>query len=266
MEKRATDGYIFLGTAIRYMMHVHEGHPIFGAGFLFDNVEDFEKKLAQYEFHVTDRVAAELWALLRAWERELAEHSDDEDWIKARTLTSDEQSKIWRAASTARDTVLAEAAGRVAFIATDKRYTVEKLIDDIGSLMNQGVFEELPELAKFDLREGGRALAFDLPTAAAFHFLRATEEVLRHFYLCVVKRNRIAEPRMWAAMVRDMRGKRNAPSALLLDNLDSLRSHFRNPTQHPEKTYDLDETQDLLALAIDSINRMVKHKLALSVR
>lgn len=125
--------------------------------------------------------------------------------------------------------------------------------------MAPGVYDALPDLAKYDLEEGGKAIAFDLPTAAAFHLLRGTEGVLRDFYCRVVRRDRISEPRMWAAMVNGMRGKRNAPSDLLLGNLDSLRSNFRNPTQHPEKTYDADEVQDLLALAIDSINRMHRH-------
>ena len=115
----------------------------------------------------------------------------------------------------------------MAFIASDKRYTVEKLLGDMGSLLSEGVFDELPELARYDLQEGGRALAFELPTAAAFHFLRATEAVLRDFYLTVVRSGRIKEPRMLAAMVKDMRGKRRAPAELVLNNLDSLRHNFR---------------------------------------
>ena len=102
-------------------------------------------------------------------------------------------------------------------------------------------------------------LAFELPTAAAFHFLRGTEEALRDFYLKSVKRDRIKEPRMWGPIVSHLRTRKKPPPALLLDNLDSLRSNFRNPTQHPEKVFDLDEAQDLLALAIDSINRMSRY-------
>ena len=40
-----------------------------------------------------------------------------------------------------------------------------------------------PDIAKIDLAEAGRALAFELPTAAAFQLLRATEQVLRDFYV-----------------------------------------------------------------------------------
>ena len=219
--------------------------------------------LERYEFFVTGRVAAGLSDLLDEWQADLDEHAGDSEWAQQRAITKDERTRLLRAARTARDTLVAEAAGKVAFIASDKRYTVEKLLEDIASLMSEGVFDELPELARHDFMEGGRALAFELPTAAAFHFLRGTEAVLRDFYCQVVKRERLKEPRMWGPMVAHMRGRKKPPPELLLNNLDSLRHNFRNPTQHPDKVYEVDETQDLLALAIDSINRMVKYQRSL---
>lgn len=48
------------------------------------------------------------------------------------------------------------------------------------------------------------------------------------------------------------------PQKELLDNLDNIRVSFRNPTQHPEKRYDIDEAQDLFNLCIEVVNRMAK--------
>jgi hypothetical protein len=45
----------------------------------------------------------------------------------------------------------------------------------------------------------------------------------------------------------------------LLNNLDDVRMHFRNPTQHPEKTYDIEEAQDLWGRCVDATNRMSKY-------
>jgi len=39
--------------------------------------------------------------------------------------------------------------------------------------------------------------------------------------------------------------------------LDNIRRSFRNPTQHPDKIYDIQEVQDLFGLCIDAINRMI---------
>lgn len=99
-------------------------------------------------------------------------------------------------------------------------------------------------------------MAFERPTAAAFHILRAAEDVLRSFYEKVVKQKRITS-RMWGPIVIDLR-KRTAMKneAALLNNLDNIRASFRNPTQHPEKIYSMDEVQDLIFLCVDVINRM----------
>jgi hypothetical protein len=44
----------------------------------------------------------------------------------------------------------------------------------------------------------------------------------------------------------------------MLDHLDHIHVNFRNPTQHREARYDLEEAQDLLSLSIDALNRMAK--------
>jgi hypothetical protein len=62
---------------------------------------------------------------------------------------------------------------------------------------------------------------------------------------------------MWGAMVQDLRKRRKArPYEVLINNLDNIRNSFRNPTQHPEKIYDIHEVQDLWGICIDAINRM----------
>jgi hypothetical protein len=259
MENRSTYGYIFLGTAVRYLIDATPNTKVFGSGAIDSNISDLRQRLEEYGFHVTWRLAGSFDELQVPWRNELLANDADQTWRDSRVLSSQELSKVTQLAGNVRETMLAEALGKRAYIAQDKRYSVEILLDDISKLMASGVYEALPDIAKFDLEEAGKALAFDLPTAAAFHILRGTESVLRDFYSRVVRRNRIPEPRMWFKMVDDLRSKTNGPPHLVLENLDSLRRHFRNPTQHPEKTYDLDETQDLLALSIDSINRMVKH-------
>jgi len=50
------------------------------------------------------------------------------------------------------------------------------------------------------------------------------------------------------------RGRR--PDPLILDHLDHIRRSFRNPTQHPDKIYDIQEAQDLFGLCVDAVNRM----------
>jgi hypothetical protein len=109
--------------------------------------------------------------------------------------------------------------------------------------------------------EAGKCIAFERPTAAAFHLMRATEAVLRAFYFQHVQRNRIQQM-LWGPVVQDLRGRRkfggNERFSVLFANLDNIRLSFRNPTQHPDKTYDIQEVQDLWGLCVDVISRMAK--------
>jgi hypothetical protein len=47
------------------------------------------------------------------------------------------------------------------------------------------------------------------------------------------------------------------PDPAVLEHLDSIRKRFRNPTQHPEKVYDIEETQNLFGQCLSVIEAMV---------
>src|SRR5258706_16076864 len=105
----------------------------------------------------------------------------------------------------------------------------------------------MPPIAKYDVEEAGKCIAFERPTAAAFHLLRGTESVLKDFYCTMIKQKRCQL--MWGPMVADLRKRpKTKKNIVLLDNLDNIRRSFRNPTQHPEKIYDIQEVQDLWGL------------------
>jgi hypothetical protein len=154
-------------------------------------------------------------------------------------------------------TLAAELEGLSAYITTPKRLDIKRLTENVASLFSPDTFDKLPGIAEYDFIEAGKCIAFELPTAAAFHILRATEAVLRAFYRTLVHQKR-CDP-MWGPMVSDLRKHRKgAPHKVLLDNLDNIRQSFRNPTQHPDKVYDIDEAQDLWSLCVDPVNRMAK--------
>ena len=154
-------------------------------------------------------------------------------------------------------TLEAEGNGIFAYIVTDKRLDIQKLLNNPIALFAPKVFESLPDIAKYDFKEAGRCIAFERPTAAAFHILRGTEDVLRSYYCKIVKRNRV-DPLLWGPMTDSLRKRRLPPPTELLGNLDNIRLSFRNPTQHPDKIYDIQESQDLFSICIDVVNRMVR--------
>jgi len=245
MESKPISSYISFGTELRFLQDAKERWSVHGNGWILENIDRFFVHLQEFNLPVTQRAAY----VLRQFGDELAKSDSDHK------LTADEASTLSDIMHDVRNTLFAEADGNVAFIVTDKRIDVNKLLSDVPALIAPGVFNSLPDIAQYDFIEAGKCIAFELPTAAAFHILRGTEAVLRHFYCSVVRRNRAGL--LWGPMVESLRRRRTPPPAPLLDNLDNIRRSFRNPTQHPDKIYDIQEIQDLFALCIDVVNRMV---------
>lgn len=185
MKSRAITQYIYFGTGLRYLQDAREGHRVHGKAYILDNVDVFFDYLEKFDLPVTQRASYEL----RQFRNELAESDPEHE------LTADEASKLSKTVTQVRETLMAEAGGNVAFIVTEKRIDVSKLLSNVRGLMAPDVFDSL-----------------------------------RH--------------------------RKKPPPAALLDNLDNIRRSFRNPTQHPDKIYDIQEAQDLFHLCVDVVNRM----------
>ncbi len=242
--------YYWFGTCVRYLQDVHEGQLVGHRSdrtYVKYNLEVFFQYLDELGLQVTERAAVNLRDVLL----ELEDKEPD-----AR-LTRAEAGTLSKAATETRKTLEAEIQGLEAYVVTPKRLDVKRLIDDPGSLFAPKVFGKLPSLAQYDLSEAAKCIAFERSTAAAFHILRATEDVLRDFYKALARQKRV--DLMWGPMVSDLKKRPKAKKhQVLLAHLDNIRLSFRNPTQHPEATYDIHEVQDLWGLCVDAINRMAK--------
>ena len=195
---QSIDYYIVFGTQLRYLLDAKDGWRVDGEGRILQNANWFLENLDRFALPVTSRASHEL----RGFVRELATKAEglDEYYLSVEDATD-----LTRIMRELRPTLYAEAAGNIAYVVSDKRYSVEKLLGDVGSLFARGVYKRLPPIAQYDFSEAGLCVAFVRPTAAAFHALRGTEAVLRQFYRGVVRQRRIAEPWMWEPMMDDMR-------------------------------------------------------------
>lgn len=116
----------------------------------------------------------------------------------------------------------------------------------------------LPDLTKGDIDQAGKCIAFDLPTAAAFHLLRGTEAVLREYYDRVVpgKKRASAKMRNWGAYIRLMNEHGADPKIISL--VDHLRDSYRNPVLHPEENYTEERAQVLFGVCVSAIVMMLE--------
>ena len=249
MERRSLFHYYWFGTCVRYLQDATIGKRLGAddpaAGGIRYNIKQLLQGFANFNLQVTLRAARPLQAMADEWHALPDDHA----------LSAEEAKRLSREVTTLRHTLEAEIEGFAAYLATPKRFSETALADDASQLFAPGIFSRLPAIARFDIKEAGRCILFELPTAAGFHLMRATEAALREFYCAIAKQKRVEL--MWGPMVRDLRTRRKAtPYATLLDHLDHIRTSFRNPTQHPDKIYDIHEIQDFLGVVVDVLSRM----------
>jgi hypothetical protein len=219
---------------------------------IISDLNDLHFQLEHLNLPVTRKVAVGLQLVQNSLTTEADEPIGEEKWnaIKA------ELQKI--------DPCLdAELKLKTAYLLSDKRYAIESLMKKCGSLLGSGVYDLLPLPTKQDFASACRLIALNEGTGAAFHLMRALEAEVRVLYLSFKKTNRLKNP-MWGPMITELRAKKKPkPSEKLLAHLDNMRNHFRNPTQHPDAFYSIDQAQDLLnstAVAINMVRAEIPKK------
>ncbi len=235
---------------LRYLLEAGAGRGIHGPGRIVFNIEIFLSKLETLGLSVTAKAATqeELPKLLQELK------STDSDSVLSQGQADDLTIKM----EVIQKVLRAEAAEKYAFVTSPKRWDVERLLNDPGSLFGKGVYDELDAIAAYDFEEACKCIVFERPTAAVFHIMRGAEAVLRTFYCHVVKQKRLPEgKRMWGPMIDQLKSRSKPPPKALLDNLNAIRLNFRNPTQHPDEIHSIDRAQDLLGLTIPVVNDMV---------
>ena len=108
-------------------------------------------------------------------------------------------------------------------------YRTEDLIDHAEMHLPDSVSNYLSSQAKLDLRAAGRCLAFNLPTATAFHMWRALEVTFGEYYVSLTGKSfenaKIA--RNWGAYIKAL--NEAGADAKITGNLDHIRAEYRNP-------------------------------------
>jgi hypothetical protein len=250
MEKTTIHKYIFLGTALRYLQDCQSGWPIKATAesrgmYVLENIELFLEELDDLKLFVTKRASIDLKIFL-----EKINKIDDNN------LSNRDALELNKIMTEIRPTFKAECEGIYAFYTSDKRFTIQKLTENIDSLFAPKVFNKISKIAIHDYSEAGFCIAFERPTAAAFHILRATEDILRDYYKKFFREKIVIKN--WGQLTNELRNKKTGkkPDDHVVNQLIHIKNSFRNPTQHPEKIYDIHEVQDLLSLSIDIVNRM----------
>jgi hypothetical protein len=119
----------------------------------------------------------------------------------------------------------------------------------------------LPEkcpAAVLDVRQAMSCIAFELPTAAAFHLHRANEVVLKAYWKVVTENSELPKPATMGKIVEEMESK-NVGKAEIRSSLRDIIKLHRNPTIHPEQSIeDVEEALNLYGAIRSVIGFMLK--------
>jgi hypothetical protein len=256
MERRSPADYFAFGMCFRYLQDAQEGFLIhdtgYHKGYILHNIKNYERQLNRLGLRVTLGASGDLWEL----------HEELSEAEQGAVLSDDQAKRLSSIMKGIRKTIRSELGSLDIYVVTPKRIDSNRLLKSVQSLFSGNVFFKLPDIARFDFREAGKCLAFERATAAAFHLLRGTESVLRTFYCHHVKRGRLPTPLLWRPMLKHLRDRRRFRNSehysALFNHLDNICISFRNPTQHPDKVYDIEEAQDLWGLCVEVVNKMAK--------
>lgn len=245
MKKNSTYEYILIGLAVRLLRHCEVDPP---KEFLINHIEILIGQLEKANFNVSLAGIFKIREIKEQLEEDSITNVPDKDTLK---YLSDEMKLVERV-------IYSEARTKNVYTLPERRYNTDSLLNNPQNLLKSGTFDKLSDIAKFDIKSGSRCILFGEATASAFHTLRATEDTLKQYYYHHKKQKRLKKP-MWGPMTAELKSKtRNKPPQIILDSLDLVRVSYRNPTQHPDATYDIDGAQDLFGVCVDLINKMAQ--------
>lgn len=134
-------------------------------------------------------------------------------------------------------------------------YSIEQLVFRGYDMVPDDVHSLMPDMRE-DLKDAGRCIAFEVPTAAAFHLFRATEAGVKA-YIVSIRNTPVtdAEKRLGLGGYKKILEALGV-DARVLAALDQLIKLHRNPTIHPDVRVSNEEVLATLGM-IDSFIRIV---------
>jgi hypothetical protein len=152
----------------------------------------------------------------------------------------------------------AECSALDTYVISQKRgYSTPDLVERSDVMLPLETRNVLQPSIIADIKSSGRCLAFDVPTAAGFHVLRAVEAVMAAYYRHLTGRELQKRNRNWAIYLKKLQ-EVATHSPKIYGALDHIRVNYRNPISHPEDTLTEGDAIMLFGLSLSSIELMAE--------
>lgn len=154
------------------------------------------------------------------------------------------------------------------FVTKRRAYSIDNLIDNAETVFDSSAIPLLSPRTVYDIRQAGRGLAFEVPTGAGFHAVRATEAVARGYHEIVVGLKPDGGTPL-GPLINGLRTKRDALVAngaidkedllhIVIEMLNRLNNVYRKPITHPDMVLDLSGALNVFDSAKCAIELMLE--------
>jgi hypothetical protein len=220
---------------------------------LFNLKNQLEAVFAQSIYSGHLRVSRERANDLYEWVDTLIGEKSDQ----SRTMTDTEVWVLKYRRDAFKTVFLAELSTLPSFLVTGKEgYDLTLLIEEGTKLFPPTLGAKVPEAIR-DALEVGKAIAFELSTAAGFHIFRVVEAALKRYWDHVsrgTQRPKLETIGTFASALED--NKFGDPK--IWESLKQLAKLHRNPLIHPEVILDVGEEIEILGISRSVIGAMLK--------
>lgn len=130
-------------------------------------------------------------------------------------------------------------------------YDTQALIEHAEDSLPSDVKSRLDGLTVYDIQQAGKCLAFDVPTAAGIHILKAVESLIRAYHAKVTGKTLAVKSRNWGAYIREL--NTSGADQKVTAYLQHIKDFYRNPIMHPEVQLAPDEAFSLFTASSGAI-------------
>ena len=155
------------------------------------------------------------------------------------------------------------------FLVTERgAYDVRTLLVAAEKIFNQDQIPLFSDHTLFDIREAGICMAFNVPTAAGFHSVRAVEAVARAYHEIIIRVRPGTETPL-GPLANNLRTERDRLAAakkiekedllhLVIEFLARINNIYRKPITHPDMILDLPTAMTVFDAAKCAISLMLE--------
>ena len=241
-------------ASVDRLQQITTGQPVHSAWFLcFDAKQNVDAIFVNSVYSPHLKISRERASMLKTALDEMSPQKRDQE----SAVTDLDAWMIKFHGNQFREVFMAELNILPSFLVNEKEgYDINALTDGGHKLFPASILRKCPE-TKWDMREAGKALAFELATACGFHVFRVTEAVLKRYWDHISGGKARPNPSGIGAYATELKNK-NLGDKKIYEALIQLAKLHRNPLVHPEVILTVEEAIETLGIARSVMGAMLR--------